>query len=46
MGEFPVKVAVCGCKCAFARVQQQKTVFVYLFMPVDGTAAFWGEKNS
>lgn len=33
MGGFLVKVAICGCKCAFAHVQQHKTVFV----PVDVT---------
>lgn len=47
MGEFPVKVAVCGCKCAFVRVQQHKTVFVYLFIPVDVTdgCLLGGEKQ-
>lgn len=37
MGGFSLKVAVYGCKCAFAHVQQHYRVFVYLFMPVDVT---------
>lgn len=43
MGGFSLKVAACGCKCAFVHVEQYKTVL----MTVDGTddCLLHGEKQ-